>query len=89
MNLFNNFLALLRVSRSVAEHNAVRIGSKNLLSACVCRVDRYLTTSCIQGFCNIILRAKVKQSDLLAGSAKNLLLAAGYFIHNVSGCVFL
>ena len=47
-DLFNNRSTFLRISRSVAEHDAVRIVSKDLFCRCQSRVNSNLASSLIQ-----------------------------------------
>ena len=44
-DLCNDLLALFRVSRSVAQHDTVRVRRQNLLRRSMCRVYRHLTAS--------------------------------------------
>ena len=48
LDFFNNRSAFLRISRAVAEHDAVRIVSKDLFCRCQSRVNGNLASSLIQ-----------------------------------------
>ena len=78
---------LLRVSRTIAEHDSVRVVRKDLFCRCKCRIDGYLAASLIQGTGDIALRAEVHESYFWSIALENVLLTAGNFLDYFSSCI--
>ena len=81
-DLFNNGSTFFRISRSVGKHDAVRIGCQNLFRRCQCRINCNLTSSFIQGTCNVSLCSQVKKCYFRSVSFQDVFLCAGHFFYH-------